>query len=135
MRLTAVLLALCVISPSLPAEVLVHGDYRIHYTVFPSTIIPPEVAASHGITRAEDRVVVNVSARLAGEPAAINVTGHVTNLLEQVSELAFVEVSEQDAIYYLASHISKEEDLLRFDLTVTPPGLAPTQLNFLRRYD
>jgi hypothetical protein len=116
------------------ADVLKHGDHEIHYTTFPSTIIPPDVASLHNITRAPNRIVVNVSALKQGEPAAIALSGTVTNLLEQVLELEFVEVNEQNAIYYLAHHVSLEHDLLRFNITAVVEG-EPVEFEILRRYD
>ena len=116
------------------ADVLLHGDNEIHYTTFPSTIIPPDVASLHNITRAPSRIVVNVSALKQGEPAAITLSGTVTNLLEQVLDLEFIEVNEQDAIYYLAHHVSLEHDLLRFNITAVVDG-EPVEFEILRRYD
>lgn len=116
------------------ADVLRHGDHEIHYTTFPSTIIPPDVADLHNITRSPNRIVVNISALRRGEPAAIELSGTVTNLLEQSLELEFKEVKEQDAIYYLAHHLSLEHDLLRFEITATIEG-EPVSFEILRRYD
>ena len=129
---SAVLLALTAVP--VWADVLKHGDYEIHYTTFPSTIIPPDVASLHNIPRASNRIVINISALKHGEPRAIALSGTVTNLLEQVLDLEFVEVNEQDAIYYLAHHVSLEHDLLRFNITADVEG-EPVELEFLRRYD
>ena len=125
---------LVVLSMPGSAEVLRHGDFEIHYTTFPSTIIPPDVASLHDITRAPNRIVVNISALKQGEPAAIALSGTVTNLLEQVLDLEFIEVNEQDAIYYLAHHLSLEHDLLRFAITAVIEG-EPVEFEMLRRYD
>ena len=128
-------LLLFTISTDLFADVVHKGDYTIHYTVFPSTVIPPEVASLHGITRSDNRIIVNISVRKTGTPVTAGLTGSVTNLLEQEMALGFAEVVEQDAIYYLASHISLADDILRFSINVRLAGETDVPLNFIRRYD
>ena len=112
-----------------------HGTLDIHYSVFPSTIIPAEVARAHAITRADNRIIVNVSLKENELPAKAQLKGQVINLLDQVVTLDFVEVRESDAVYYLATHISLPEDILRFNLLVTPFHNEPVQITFMRRYD
>jgi len=43
-------------------------------------------------------------------------------------------VNEQNAIYYLAHHVSLEHDLLRFNITAVVEG-EPVEFEILRRYD
>lgn len=117
------------------ADVADHGPYRIHYTTFKSTLIPPEVASVHGIKRSDNLIVLNVSIRKGEAPSRAVISGEVLNLLNQRFDLEFDEVIEADAIYYLASHIAMEQDILRFSITVQPPGEDPYPIAFLRRYD
>lgn len=117
------------------AQYLDHDGYRIHYTTFSSMFIPQDVAALHNIVRAENRVVLNVSAIKDNEPVAVNLTGSVTNLLNQLYELDFQEVNESEAIYYLASHLAEEQDILRFNLNVQLGNGDSVPIRFLRRYD
>lgn len=131
----ALCLGILVSTPIANAESLKHGGHTIYYTTFPSTIIPADVANTHNIVRAPNRMVVNISARKAGDPAVIGVEGMVTNLLEQQTSLPFTEVKEQNAIYYLASYLALEQDLLRFSITVTPPGEDSVNFEILRRFD
>ena len=116
------------------AETQQHGAFDIHYTAFPSKIIPVAVAHAHQISRADNKIVVNVSLKRADQPAMAYLKGEVINLLEQVIELDFVEVRESDAIYYLATHISLPEDILRFNLLVTPVDSDSIAITFLHRY-
>ena len=118
------------------AQPIIHGDYQIHYTTFASTLIPPEVAEAHKLVRAENQVVLNVSVMRQGEPAAVQLEGTVTNLLNQLTQLEFNEVNEQDAIYYLAHHPAAERDILRFAIIIhfADETLLPYQLNFVRQY-
>jgi hypothetical protein len=136
MRQTFALLCASLLAMTcLGAQFVDTGDYRIHYTTFSSMIIPADVAVAHQITRAENRIVVNVSARRGGQPASLKLTGTVTNLLEQEFALDFSEVKEADAVYYLASHVAMEQDILRFQIQATPPDGEATDIRFLRRYD
>ena len=135
MRLFLLLILLAGPLTGKPAQFVDHGNYRIHYTAFSSLLVPAEVARVHGISRAENEVVVNITAIREGHPQPVTVTGLVSNLLNQQTALTFQEVRESDAIYYLASHTAAEEDTLRFSVTVTPGDMAPVVLEFLRRYD
>ena len=83
----------------------------------------------------DNRIIVNVSLKENELPARAQLKGQVINLLDQVITLDFVEVLESDAVYYLATHISLPEDILRFNLLVTPFHNDPVQITFMRRYD
>ncbi|MFT7218785.1 MAG: hypothetical protein ACI8Z1_000397 [Candidatus Azotimanducaceae bacterium] len=117
------------------AQYVDQGEYRIHYTTFSSMLIPSNVAAVHEITRAENRIVLNVSARNKEEAVPIRIEGYITNLLNQRFDLNFKEVKESNAIYYLAHHLSLEQDILRFDITVTAGDEPDVSIRILRRYD
>jgi hypothetical protein len=57
--------------------------YEIHYTTLSSRLIPADVAASHGITRSDNRIVTNVSIRRDGLPIKATIRGTATNLLNK----------------------------------------------------
>lgn len=131
--LLAILLILVSIKGS--AEFKDHGQYRVHYTTFASTLIPADVASLHNITRAENQIVLNVSVMRGEEPVAVLLSGEVTNLLNQQYDLKFSEVNEADAIYYLANHLAIEQDILRFTVSIELPDADTLTVRFLRRYD
>ena len=132
----AVFLTLCLHQSSgLAAQFVRHGDYAVHYTTFSSTLIPPDVAAAHDIERSENRIVLNISGRLFDDAQTLGVSGRVSNLLNQQFELEFEQVTESKAIYYLASHLALEQDILRFEITVTLPDGTDIPIRFVRRYD
>ncbi len=135
--LRGILLAWLILLPAAgtSAQYLDHDGYRIHYTTFSSIIIPPDVAELHNIVRAQNRVVLNVSAIREDMPAALTIKGTVTNLLNQQFDLEFQEVTESEAIYYLASHLAIEQDVLRFSLLVELASGEVLPIKFLRRYD
>ena len=131
--ISSALIAFCSLICS--AEIQQNGDYDIHYAVFPSRIIPPEVALAHNLVRADNKIIVNVSVKTGEQTTKAKLSGFVINLLEQVIELEFMEVNEGNAIYYLATHTSQAEDTLRFNLLITPPDSEPFPITFMQRYD
>jgi hypothetical protein len=109
--------------------------YEIHYSSFSSLIIPAEVARVHDITRAQNRIVTNISIRQGESSVAANISGSARNLLGQIVTLAFSEVLEQDAIYYLANHVINEKDLIKFEIEIHPVNATESyHLNFARQY-
>ena len=136
-HLKLLLLSLCWLgsAPASAAQYIDHGEHRIHFTTFSSLIIPAEVASAHDIVRSEKRIVLNLSVLKQDKPAAASISGHVINLLNQRFELVFDEIHEAEAIYYLASHLALEHDILRFNLEVQLNATESVPINFVRRYD
>lgn len=109
------------------------GDYRVHYSVFNSTFLRPELARLHSLTRAEDRSLLNISVVPldggAGVPAEIS--GSATNLMQQQQTLSFREIDEPDATYYIAPVRHLDEEKYHFRIQVQPKGSKQsTELNF-----
>jgi hypothetical protein len=111
------------------------GDYIVHYSTLPSVMIPAKVAQSYNITRSHYRGLLNIAVlkkQADGPPRAVEarVEGQAENLHEQIKRLDLREVREQDAIYYIAEFAISDGETLRFDVTVTPPGGEPYELDF-----
>ena len=121
----------------------VHGDqfvawegYEIHYSSFSSLIIPAEVAAIHGITRAKNRIVTNISIRQGKESVPAKIKGTAENLVNQSTRLEFSEVTEQGAVYYLTNQVINERDRINFSIDIQPVDSPKTyHLKFLRQYE
>lgn len=103
------------------------GDFVVTHTVFNSTFINEEVAAAYKLSRARDRALVNVSIvksgagdQTVGLPAEIS--GTVTNLMQQQVQLKFMEINEGNAVYYLAPFRVHNEEVLHFVITVKHEG-------------
>ena len=79
-------------------------------------------------------MVVNVTILKDAHPVRAEVEGTATNLLSQPIELVFAEVTERDAIYYLATVITGEKDQLTFDIAVSTDAGLLTRFSFTRRY-
>ena len=120
------------LSPALHAEQkAIIGDFEAHYVVFPSTFLNAEVAGAYGITRARNLSILNLSVLdSAGEGVRVGLAGQVRNLLGQQSPLRFREIREDRALYYIAEVRHANREVLRFSITVTPPGERTFDLRF-----
>jgi len=115
------------------------GAYTIHYNVFNSKDIPPEVASIYKLTRSRDIALVNISLTKTendkttlGIPAKVSVKA--VNLMQQSKPLEFTEIKEPDSTYYIASFRHTNEEDIRFEVSVIPEGESkPLTLNFTRK--
>jgi len=100
------------------------AKYSVHYTVFNSTFLQPEVAAAYKLKRSEYESLINVSVVKTGEYGGLPVTisGTVTDLMQQQKALQFQEIREDSVVYYLAPVRIAGEDTVHFDISVTPEG-------------
>jgi len=116
------------------------GDYVIHYNAFRSDTISPEVAKQHNLPRANNRVLINISIlkkvmNTTGKPTNSKVTGHASNLTGQLKQLEFKEITEGNAIYYLADTKVSDGEFLKFDIKIIPEGeKRPARLRFDKRF-
>ncbi len=98
-------------------------DVTVHHSVFSSTSVLPAIANQLGIIRGKDYVLINIALTdndsTDGGKAAI-VTGTAANLMQQVKQLTFKEISEATATYYIASLRVTEEEIFHFKINVTP---------------
>ena len=129
-------------SPCQADQAIQWQGYDIHYTTLSSRLIPADVAKLHGIIRADNRMVTNLSIRKTsktgekGDPVTASIHGTATNLLNQQSVLDFTEVLEPNAIYYLANQLVDERDTLRYSISIQPQSSEATYLlEFVRDYD
>ncbi|MGD8416655.1 MAG: DUF4426 domain-containing protein [Pseudomonadales bacterium] len=107
------------------------GPFQAHYAVVQSTFFDETVARRYEIVRGRDRAVVNVSILDAdGKPVSATVEGSVTNLLGQVTPMAFKEIREGEAVYYLAQIKHTDRETLRFKVAITTPDGIERQLDF-----
>ncbi|MBT8120504.1 MAG: DUF4426 domain-containing protein [Gammaproteobacteria bacterium] len=116
------------------------GDYVVHYNAFRSDTISPEVAKQHGLARANNRVLINIALlkkvlNTTGKPTAAKVSGHASNLTGQLKQLEFKEITEGNAIYYLAETKISDGEFLKFDLKIIPEGeTRAARLQFDKRF-
>ena len=129
-RIASLLLCLLVALPAFAERKQSFGDLDVHYSVFNSSFLQPDIAAAAGLTRSKTGGVVNVSALRAGKPGPAQVTGQIKNLLGQTSTLTFRQVLESGAVYYLAEFPLREREILTFTLNVQVGDAAPHSFTF-----
>lgn len=116
------------------------GDYVIHYNAFRSDTISPEVAKQYGLARANNRILINIAVlkkvmNTTGKPTSSKVTGHASNLTGQLKQLEFKEITEGNAIYYLAETKISDGEFLKFDIKIIPEGeTRAARLRFDKRF-
>ena len=95
------------------------GDYEVHYIVIPTTFLKPQMAEKYGITRSESRSLLNVSVLHHNTPVTAVLAAQTKNLLSQTTQLAFEEIREGPAIYYLALIRHSDEAVHQITIEVT----------------
>lgn len=123
------LIALCLALPAVAERKQSFGDLDVHYSVFNSSFLQPDIAAASGLVRSRTQGVVNVAVLKAGKASTAQVSGQVKNLLGQSTPLTFRQVSEGGAIYYLAQFPFKSREVLSFTLDVRQ-GDTPQRITF-----
>lgn len=129
-RIALLFIALCLSLPALAERKQSFGDLDVHYSAFNSSFLQPEIAAAAGLSRGKQQGVLNISVLKAGQPAAAVVSGEMRNLLGQIHRLSFKQVSEGEAIYYLAQFPIEQQETLRFSLKIQADGGASHSLDF-----
>ena len=125
------LLALSIVSLALPAlandKVFKQvGDNKIFFSAFNSTFIDPDVAVANQIIRGKDKGLVNIAVvKGLGTGKSAVITGNVYNIFQMSQPLEFVEIREQDAVYYLAPFEFENEDFLTFKISVRSDPKKP----------
>ncbi len=108
-------------------------NYTIHYSVFNSDFLQPETARQYGLKRSKSIALVNITVmdNSAGKAVTANITGNAYNLAGQNKDLAFKEIREENAVYYIANLRFSNEERLTFKLSVRPTGQdQPYNLEF-----
>lgn len=102
----------------------------IHYIVFNSSFLQPEVASATGLERSQNVAVLNISPVRDGKGEKSTVTGTLTNLLSQSKALQFKEIDEGDAVYYIAQFAIDSREVLKFDIQLTDSNGHKHSLKF-----
>lgn len=133
------LLSLCTLhSASAQENVERFGAYKVHYSVFNSTFLQPEIAQAYNLVRARDQVLVNISVNKTQEGTTslglpVEISGFASNLMQQRQTLDFVEIAEGDATYYIAPLEHTNEETYNFTISVDPEGeTGPFELTLSR---
>ena len=110
------------------------GAFAAHYAVIPSLFLQPDIAQRYGLRRGPGLSLVNIAVLdSAGNGRRCVIKGTARNLLEQTTPLAFQEVREGAAVYYLAQIRHADQEVMRFSLDIQPDQGKPFTLNFQQR--
>ncbi len=117
------------------------GDYDVHFNALRTDQLTPEVARAYGIQRATNRVMLNVTVlkkeaqNAARKPVEASVEVDAYNLNGQLKNLEMRRVSEGEAIYYIGEVSISGNEILVFDISVTPSGeTTPIQVKLKREF-
>ncbi|MFT6733119.1 MAG: hypothetical protein ACJAS9_001304 [Polaribacter sp.] len=118
------------------------GEYTVHYNLFNSSKITPEVATQYKLKRSNNIALLNISVvrnatdtdfksstDVSTEPDKVtgvisNVFGQGQSLSGQHKGLAFREIREETAIYYIAAIPIFHGERLSFDIQVQPEKIG-----------
>jgi len=114
------------ISSSIHANEQQVGEFTVHYNLFNSSMITPEVATQYKLKRSKNIALLNISVvrnttdsdKVVG--VISNVFGQGSSLSGQHKGLAFREIKEETAIYYIAQIPIFHGERLSFDIQVQP---------------
>ncbi|MET1218710.1 MAG: DUF4426 domain-containing protein [Glaciecola sp.] len=96
------------------------GDWEVHYIVFPTTFLTPEIAKANGLIRSKFNALVNISVLDKNTKVAqrIDISGTARNLIGTTKPLNFKRVIDGDAIYYLAPLSFRHQEKYRFTIDI-----------------
>lgn len=93
------------------------GEYEVHYNVFPSTFLTPEVAAANNLNRSRGIGIVNIAIMKRNDDGTLStrpgqVEGQALNDIRQARFLAFRRIQEGDAVYFISEYQYRDAELM-----------------------
>ena len=129
-RFVSLLFCLLLSLPAFAERKETFGELAVHYSVFNSSFLQPDIAAAVGLNRSKTVGVLNIAALKDGKGQPARVSGSVKNLLGQTSTLQFKQVLESGAVYYLAEFPLRQREVLTFSIQVQVGDGTPNTLTF-----
>ncbi|CAM4305462.1 DUF4426 domain-containing protein [Vibrio neonatus] len=106
--------------PSWAGQFVRMKDIELHYSAFNSTFIAPKIARELKLKRNPYVALINISAldlySVGKKPTQVTLTGTAKNLIGNTRTLTFKEITQGDAIYYLAELPITENETFRFEI-------------------
>ena len=102
------------------------GDYVVHVSAMLTADLTPQVAQSYGITRSENKALVNLVVLKRSEnvgddtPVAADVTMSAANLTGQLKNTELRESLDGPSIYYIGETTVDDRETINFDFDVRP---------------
>lgn len=116
--------------PALAERKVSFADIEVHYNAFNSSFLQPDIAAAKELVRSKNQGVLNIAILKAGKASTGTVTGQIKDLASREQPLTFRQVTEGEAIYYLAQFPITHHEQLRFSITVNVTGGASHSFEF-----
>lgn len=117
------------------------GNYELHYNALRTDQLGAEIARSYGIQRSANRVMLNIAIlrkdadHAPRKPVDGTVQVDAYNLNGQLKNMEVRRISEGEAIYYIGEVSISGQEILVFDITVTPSGASePLRVKFKREF-
>ncbi|MCB1700315.1 MAG: DUF4426 domain-containing protein [Pseudomonadales bacterium] len=105
------------------------GPYELLYSVVNTTFLAPEVAATYGIVRGEQRAILTLAVReqtaAVGQTRGMELKGRTWDLIQN-QPLEFLEIREGQAVYYVADFKFIDEEWRFFEIEFRPEGSSQT---------
>ena len=105
------------------------GPYELLYSVVNTTFLAPEVAATYGIVRGEQRAILTLAVReqtaAVGQTRGMELEGRTWDLIQN-QPLEFLEIREGQAVYYVADFKFIDEEWRFFEIEFRPEGSSQT---------
>lgn len=103
------------------------GDYVVYFNAFSSDQLSPQMAKAYDIVRSGNRALVNISVQKvqkvgAAIPVDAEIRARVSNLTGQLKEMSLRRIEEGGAIYYLGQVDVANQEVLVFELEISPAG-------------
>lgn len=107
------------------------GNWDVHYIAFPAPVLTPEIAQQYQLQRSKYNAVVNISVLDSSSQHAqkVTISGSAKDLTGRQRALEFSEVTEGDAVYYLAQLPFRHEQRFSFTIMLSS-GDQSQQLSF-----
>jgi hypothetical protein len=97
------------------------GNWDVHYIAFPAPLLTPEIAQQYKLQRSKYNGIVNISVldKNAQEPQKVTMSGIAKDIQGRQRSLEFSEVTEGNAVYYLAQLPFQNAQQFRFSIEIT----------------
>ena len=118
----------------------VFGDYVVYFNAVPTDVLDAEIAEEYDIIRSKNRVLLNIVMEhrpAIGLPTVVagTVKASATNLNGQLRNLLTREISEGEAIYYIAETQVVNGENMIFMIEATPESTTtPLAVRFQKQF-
>ena len=107
------------------------GSWDVHYIAFPAPLLTAEIAQQYRLQRSKYNAVINISVldKNTQQAQKVAISGIAKDLQGRQQALQFSEVTEGNAVYYLAQLPFRHEQRFSFTISIVS-GNQTEQLTF-----